>query len=207
MSVELYLIPITHLSLGGGGSYNVPKYLPHRFNPAEPGLEGVRWAWVTYLLEDIGFIIADVTTAQDSQLSGYSDVLVIPPLDNQITKVPQRKRVRAALEDVMIPGLWIDVGMTYREIVRTVLNLFSFHGRFVALIQGRVFDGSLDLDMTVGDIPQAKRDKLQEAADGFGLDYSGVTGATTIRQLLKGMADQFADEPYRIAGAGLEMIV
>jgi len=55
MTVHLYVLPVLHLV---DPNYNVPKYLPHRFNPALVGLENVPWAWETYLLEDIALLIA-----------------------------------------------------------------------------------------------------------------------------------------------------
>jgi len=206
MTVELYLLPVVTIPLNVG-SYRVPKYLPHRLNPAEPGLEGVSWAWVSYKFEDVALLIADVTPTQDNQLAGYSDVFAVPPLDNTINNTNQRDIVRVALEDTFIPGNWVQVGMSYREIVRVILHIFIYFGFATASYGGRLFGGDLNLDLTVADIPQAKRDALQLSADHFGLDYSGVTGSTTIRVLLKSMADQFADEPYRMAGAGIELMV
>src|SRR3990167_7129380 len=117
MTVHLYVLPVLHLV---DPNYNVPKYLPHRFNPALIGLENVAWAWETYLLEDISLLIADVTVSQ---------------------------------------------------------------------------------------IPAGTRTWLQDVADEFGLDYSGVTGTTTLRDLLKLLADQMSGllDPsiFQIAGAGL----
>lgn len=205
MAVELYLIPVVH-----PGGNNAPKYLPTRFDPSnvEPGLENVKWAWTTYLGEDAGLLIADVTPAQDSQLAGYSDVLKVPPLDNTINNNNQRDAVRDALEGSFIPGTWVNVGMTYREVIRKVLHIFEYHARSVAINQGPLFRGdTVNLDLTVSQIPQQKRDALQQTAEEFELDYSWVTGTTTLRELLKGIADEFADEPYRVAGSGIELIV
>ena len=87
---RLYILPVVHLT---NPVYNVPKYLPHRFNPALSGLEGVAWAWVTYSLEDVGIIAADVTTAQDTLLAGRVDVLAVPPfsfIDTTATNFNQR---------------------------------------------------------------------------------------------------------------------
>lgn len=210
MSVELYLIPVVHPEISPGRYANAPKYLRTRFDPnnVEPGLEDVAWAWTTYLLEDTGLLIAEVTPSQNNQLSGHSDVLHVPPLDNTINNTNQRSIVRNALEDSFIPAHWVNVGMTYREIIRTVLHIFEFHGRAVAINQGPLFRGdTLNLDLTVGDIPLGKVQALQQAADEFELDYSSVTNDTTIRQLLKVLADQFEDVSFGITGSGLELFI
>lgn len=204
MTLQLYIIPIVHLT---NPVYIVPKYLPHRFNPPITGLEGVRWAWLTYLLEDNGIIVADVSDTQNTLLTDQADVLLIPLLDNIIQNTTARNRVRSVLETANIPGTWVNTGMTYRSVLRIVLGLFQYHNRLVAIIQRRVFDGSINLDMTVNQIPSNVRDRLQEAADGLGLDYSWVTGATTIRQLLKGMGDQYAGREFRIDGAGMSVVI
>jgi|SRR3990167_583555 len=204
MTTRLYLLPVLHLT---DPVYNVPKYLPHRFNPALAGLEGVVWAWVTYLLEDAGLLIADVDDAQHTLLLGKADVIAVPPLDTTIGNATVRNRIRNILEAASIPADWVAVGMTYRQVVRTVICLFQFHNRAVARLLRRLWDGTINMEMTVSEIPAGTRDRLQETADELGLDYSGVTGSTTLRVLLKGMADQINNllDPgfFRIDGAGL----
>ena len=197
MASRLYLIPVVHLT---DPKYEVPAYLPHRLNPAIIGLEGIAWAWTTYLLEDVGLTMADVDDTQHALLSAQLDVLAVPSLDNTIANVAVRNQVRTALEAVSVPGLWVTAGMTYRSVIRVMLGMWQFHNRLVALVQHRIFDGSVNLEMTVADIPLATRNQLQVAADGMGLDYSAVTGSTTIRQLLKGMGDQFAGTEFNIGG-------
>ncbi len=205
MTQRLYVLPVVHLTTP---NHNVPKYLPHRFNPAMAGLEGVRWAWQTYLLDDLGVLVADVTTAQNTLLSGQSDVLVVPTnLDSTVPNTTTRNRIRTLLEAAGVPGTWVNTGMVYRTIVRSVLGCCQYHNRLVGLAQRRLFDGSVNLDMTVGQLPAGIRDRLQGAADGLGLDYSWVTASTTLRTLFKGMGDQYAARELRIDGAGMSVVI
>jgi len=90
--------------------------------------------------------------------------------------------------------------MTYRAILRVVLNVFAFFNRYVSK-GGKVFVPGITLDTTVGELPLIAVSLLQETADEYGLDYGWVTGSTTLRELLKGMADQFGDVEYQIGGA------
>lgn len=204
MTIRLYVVPVVHLT---SPVYEVPKYLPHRFNPPLAGLEGVPWAWVTYLLEDVGIIVADVTVAQDALLVGQADVLGVPPLDNTIPNATARNKVRNVLEAANVPGTWVNTGMTYRSVLRVVLGLFQFHNRAVARLARRVWDGSISLSTTISQLPQSVVDHLRGAADDLGLDYSAVTGATTLRQLMLGIGQQFAAREYIISGAGLTVTI
>lgn len=202
MTVNLYTVPVIHLS---SPRYEVPKYLPHRFNAPIAGLENVSWAWETYLLEDFGLIIADVTSPQDNLLRNQADVLAVPPLDNSINNNSVRDTVRNYLEAASIPGSWINTGMSYRAILRIVLGLFYFHNRLVVRVQRRFWDGTITLDTTVGQLTLEAIQQARNTADDLGLDYSAVTSATTIRQLLLGVGQQFSNRSLKISGAGISL--
>jgi len=201
MTQRMYIIPIVHIDIGEGSFYNVPKYFRHRMNPDSlPELAGVNYAWETWLNEDVAIIVADVDDTQHTLVNGQADVVTIPPLDNTIPTVAVRNRVRTVLENNNIPGTWVIVGMAYRSIVRIVLGMFQFHNRVVRLIGRRLFDGTLNLTLTIADLSIPMQDALAQAAADLFLDYSAVTGATTLRQLLKGMGDQFANREFEIGG-------
>ena len=199
MTWRLYIIPNVRIDLGSGKEYAGPKYFFCRLSDGLPGMENVRWVWENYVWENNGIIAADVTDAQHTLLNAQADMIAIPALDNTIPNATARNRVRNILEAGNIPGTWVTVGMTYRQIARTVLNVFRFFNRYVSK-GGRISAAGFNLDTTWSQIPQAHQDRLRATADEFGLDYSGVTGATTIRQILKGMADQIGDVAYQIGG-------
>lgn len=197
MALRLYFIPVIHLTTE---KYEVPKYLPHRFNAATSGLEGLAWSWATYLLGDTGLIASDTATAQHNILNAQTDVIALPTnLDSTLTQAA-RDKARNLLEGWNVPALWIQTGMTYRAALRTLMNIWQFHNRYVGRFARKLFDGSISLDMTVSQMSQGVRNDLQTAAESLNLDYSAVTGATTIRQLLKGVSDQLGDVPYSIGG-------
>ena len=77
--------------------------------------------------------------------------------------------------------------------------MFTFFNRYVAN-GGRLSANGYTLNTAWSEMPGLVQQRLRTTADEFGFDYSSVTGATTIRQLLKGMADQFGDIEYRIGG-------
>lgn len=205
MTQRLYLIPINHISIGDQGDiYHTPKYLPHRLDPALAGLEEVRFTWEIFWLGHTAIVVADTDDTQNGLLIAQTDVVAVPPLDSTIAAgvLPV---VQSVLETGGIPGNWVQVGMSYRQVLRIILGIMQFHKRFMALSGRRAGDGPVALTLRVNQIPQATRTILQNVATEFGLDFSAVTGTTAVRQLLIGMGQQFASRSFTISGAGLAM--
>ena len=199
MTLRLYLVPITHIDLGNGTEFAAPKYFWGRLTEGSLELQGATWAWERYVWENHGLVAADTSASQDTYLRGLVDVISVPALDNTIANTATRNKIRNILEAGNIPGTWVNTGMTYRSVVRIVLGIFKFHGRAVSLL-GKMFDGTISLDMTISQIPADKLDKMQQAADAFGLDTSWMVGTTTIRALLKSIGDQFSNTQFEIGG-------
>ena len=197
MTWRLYIVPITKIDTGPGTEFAAPKYFFGRLTNGLAGMEGVKWAWERFVWESHGIVAADVSDAQHALLDSQTDVIVIPALDNTIPNATVRNRIRNILEAGNIPGTWVNTGMTYRVVVRNVLNIWRFANRYISK-GGKIFTGSVTLDTTWSQIPALAQQKLIETANEFGLDYSAVTGATTIRQILKGMADQFGEIVYQL---------
>ena len=197
MANKLYIIPVDHII--EPVPYNVPRYLPHRFQAAFAGLDNVRWMWTTYLLGDIGIIVCDVDGTQDAILSARPQVFPIPDLDATVPNANIRNRVRSALEDALVPGLWVNTGMAYRFIMRRVGGEFEYHGRIVGTLQAKLFDGAKTLGTTLSQCSQVEQDAFISAASDLGLTYS-ATGATTLRELIAGMGVQHDLIPYVISG-------
>jgi hypothetical protein len=49
--------------------------------------------------------------------------------------------------------------------------------------------------LTMEQVPTNIRDAMGQAAASFGYDYSWVTASTTVRQVLKAMADAWGTQP------------
>ena len=205
MTTRLYIIPVIHLT---DLHYNVPAYLPHRFHAATAGLEGVPWAWTTYLLEDVALLIADTSDTQHALLDAQAGVFPVANLDGTIPNTGVRNRIRTALEDGFVPATWINTGMVYRNILRALAGMFHYHNRAVALAQGRIFTGGVTLSTTVSQLTTAQQAALSQAAQDVGVDYSGVTGATALRAVFLLANNHYnAGRPYEINGAGLSLVI
>lgn len=197
MTIQLYILPEVSTA---DGRYNAPKYIAKRLIVPLSGLEGVQWTWVFVALGDAGIVAVDGTTAEHNLLAAQTDVLQIPPLDNAIPNNTARNKVRSVLEGFNLPGTWVNTGMTYRTVLRVTLGTIQFLSRLTFRLQRKIFDGSVTLDMTVSQIPLAARNQLQNAAGDLGLDYSSVTGTTTVREMLRLMGVQFSNTQFEIRG-------
>src|SRR3989344_5337958 len=195
--IKLYLLPIVHLT---NPNYNVPKYLPHRLNPALPGLEGLRFAWTTYLLEDVGILITDVTNEQHSLLFAQPDVLPIDNLDDEIPDDITPDVTRDFLESFNIPADWLQSGMTYRRMLRKILGIFYYHNRLVCLKQGRLFSSEFNLKTRVNQIPANWREHVLTAAEDLQMSTNHINPSAKIRDLLNNAGEQFSQVEHQIAG-------
>jgi hypothetical protein len=157
--------------------------------------------------------IQDVPPATDAALNANADVFELPAnLDQTMGTVGVRNTVRNRLEAVNIPGTWVQTSTTYREVVRIIGAVIQFSQRFQGVSgipANRWFAGGRTLDSTFGSLAAPAQQALLdtgasdwERPDGtiFHFDTSALTGSTTLRALLKSVADQ-----YLAAGLPLDL--
>ena len=195
MTVRFYIMPIKTI----GGIYRGPKYLRWRFNP--DGLN-VMWSLKDFGYRDTCIVAADVSAEQHQDLASNEDVLAAPAnLDNVIDTIQKRDTVRDALESLHVPGQWVNVDMTYREVLRPVTHLFLLAQRYHAITaekygQGRkLVEAGYTLNTLVSEIPAQIRQDLNQAAQSLGYDTSEILGSWMYRRALKHLGDQWGDAP------------
>jgi hypothetical protein len=189
MSVRFYLVPIETVDRPEGGTYRLAKYFTVSRVPRASDLLSVRWQMVDFGFEPTALVAADVTTAQNTSLAAQSDVTVIPAnIDN--TLGANVATVQSKLEALNIPADNLVAGATYRQVLRGVIGIFLIAQRFSAMQNGRLFPPGITLSTTLGDLSQATRQKLIDAADQLRYDRSGLDLTSTLRQVLKQIANQ-----------------
>ena len=189
MTVRFYIIPIDEQGIHRG-----PKYIKWRFNLA--GLD-VEWQAIDYGLIPAMLVAADVTTAQHTQLVSEPDVVAAPEnIDQNISDIAIPDVV-TVLEQLRIPAGWVDNTFNYRQILRMVGSLFQFAQRHHITHDEPLIDNTAQLDLRWNQIPLSRRDRIKATADSLGYDYSWVTNTMLIRQILKGLADQWGDKPFK----------
>jgi hypothetical protein len=140
---------------------------------------------------------ADIGSTEDAALTANADVTAVPDnLDQQIGAGALAK-IQTALENRNIPAGWLTAATTYRSALRTIVNMFKFFQKFIAVthITVPVITGAITLNSTFNSLSAANRQRLIDTATALSFDTSGLTGAATMRQILKAIADQYGSPP------------
>jgi hypothetical protein len=220
VSVRFYLVP----KIGDGLTPNTgfrPKYVADLIVDTSTGnfysskqaaatagvsiaaMKPLVWEGQYYGLEPVYLVAADVTAAQHASIAANVDVIVIPQnLDNTIS-LTALSTVQQKLEDLHIPAGWVTTDHTYRDVLRVVRRAFQFFARMWVLQaeQGQtptaLFTGAVTLDTRMNQLTAAQRQALTETCASFNIDTSWVLNTTTLRQLLKGIADRLPGLPMK----------
>jgi len=196
MSFRLYIVPVIG---SGSGTHDArrPKYFETLTN----------WSAMDYGFEPVMVVGADLSVSDDASVIAQPDVTALPfDLAPHLTN-PQVTSVRNALEALHIPALWVTTADTWIGVVRSVLGMFSFLQRFGGIyaeqtgqVPPSIFNGGVTLNTTFGGLPLAVRTAMLSTADSFGLSTAGLTAGTTLRAILKNLADAFGAQPYNFNG-------
>lgn len=189
MTAHLYVLPMITTSTPKG-PLRYPKY-------TDTTLSGVEWVAMDYGNEPWSFLAADVPDATHTLLVANTDVLALPTNLDQ-TVGAQLTIVQNALESRNIPAGWVQSGFTYRQILRIVMAAFQFMQRCQGLGLDAVFGGGVTLDTRFNQLPVATRQLLVDAANSFGYNTSTLSGTSTLRTILKAMADQWRQLEFTI---------
>jgi len=194
MTARVYVLPMVE-TLIGAITYRAPKYLGGRNNPPLAGLENISYACMPYGMQPVCLLIADVTVAQHNLLTANSDVLAAPQnIDNNLT-AGAVTTVKNFLESLHIPAGWVTTAHTYRDVLRLVGWLFQFMQRVHGIFQEKLFVAPNTLSTTYGQLSAGMQAALLQAAQSFAFNTTGLQAGTTLRVILKNLADQFNDRP------------
>lgn len=197
MTIRYYVMPVSR-----EGSIRGPKYFrwPRNGNPT--GI-ACRWNMIDYGLIDQAIVVADVTAAQNTTLAANSDVLAIPINVDSKLNATAVSAAETYLEGIGMPAHWVTTSHTYRAVLRIVAGTFLYMQRVTALLGRSITLTGGVLGVQMQNIAADIRAAMQQAADEQGFDYSGVMATTTVRQVLKAMADAWGDKPIYMGMATL----
>lgn len=196
MTFRLYIVPI--IGDGTKGNSRRPKYFSDLT---------VDWSAMDYGFEPVMFVGADLSVSDDNFIIGQEDVTALPfDLSPHLTS-NQAQVTRGVLEDLNLPSQWVNTTLTWLEVVRTVLGMFSYLQRFSAVYAENtgnappsIFSSGVTLNTTFGSLPIAVQTAMIETAEEFGISTVGLSSGTTLRVILKTMADFFEDAQYNFNG-------
>jgi hypothetical protein len=85
--------------------------------------------------------------------------------------------------------------------------MFSFLQRYGVIyteangvVAPSLFTGGVTLSTTFGSLPQAVQNAIISAAQSFNISTAGLTASTTMRVILKALADNFQASQYSFNG-------
>lgn len=170
--MSLFVVPVVQ-----SGRFFTPKYI----HGVLPSYTVANFPHGTFLVS------AEATQQQQDDISAHADAIVIPPLDDGVAL----NATVNTLESLDVPAQWVTADMTYRTVVRTVFGAMEFLGR-VSAIAATQIPLAGHLGDTFASLPLAVRNAMTQAASELGLSTSGVTGSTTVRQILAIVGAQYA---------------
>ncbi len=181
---RFYLMPVT-----GTGSSHLdpirPKY-------ANTDIAGLSWGMLPYGEENLALVhVRDIPIAIHTALAAELDVIAIPQDIDATVGAGALTTVRNALENRNIPGQWVGSGSTYREVLRLIARTMLCFQRLQGLRLARLFQSGVTLDTQFNQLPAGVRTNLIAMADSMNLDRSSLSGTSTIRTMLKALADQW----------------
>lgn len=177
-------------------NYRGPKYFPYRYDPDPPALAApVNGAMDVNIFgtEPSCLVFADMSDADDAVLAGLADVTKFA--DNLDTPLGGRLvAMQNALEALNLPAQMLTVNTTDRQVVRGIIGIFGI-GQCMASKGFNIFAAGITLATALSAIPVAARTALQDCAAELHYDQTGITLASTVRQLLTKIVQQAVPKP------------
>jgi len=195
MTLNLYVMPLT--GSGTKQSPRQPKYLS-TFQAFQRG-------WFEYGSEPACLVgVVNIDAPTDATLDAFPDCSGLPT-NLDATVGGARTTIQNALEAVNMPGTWVQTTNTWRDVVLFIGAACQFAQRFQGNVGGRWFTGGVTLDSTFNSLGASVRNGLTSTAQSFNLDTSGITGTSTLRQIIQSAAQQLVamDTPIILAGVSL----
>lgn len=195
MSFRLYVVPVdSHVSPLGG----IARQARYVDDGSMPTVHGPVMTFGTQPWAVFG---GDLSVSDDNTLVGLADVLALPFDLSTFLSSGQVGAVKTFLEAANIPAGWVTTAFRWLEVTRILLGMLTFQQRLEAVSQGLVlFAGGVTLATTFGSLPTPMQDAMIATAQGYGFSTAGLTGGTTLRVILKTLADNFAGRQYNFNG-------
>jgi hypothetical protein len=206
MAFRLYLVPV--VGAGTRADARRPKYFASgEDGTGTTGAVTGAWSAMDYGFEPWMVVGADLSTADDTLVVGKADVTALPVDLAPTLTGPQVTATKNKLDAMNVPDQWVTTSLTWSQVVRTVLGVFSFLQRYGAIYADQngtpaptLFGGGVTLNTTFASLPLAVRSALSATAVDQNISTAGVTGSTTVRVLLKLMADAYQSRQYNFNG-------
>jgi len=170
MAIRYYLMPKQLQVVGHGVEMDVPKY----------GY-GLNYSVNDFGGNAIACVCMDVSDADHAIIAAQPDTIAVPPLDSKLT-TPQYNRFTTWCENRGLPSDRFNANMTVFQILSALMRMFAFHQRLNGMGLASV---GTNIDRTIGQLPLAMRQRLQDAIVSFGWDSQYLKNNLTLRDVCK----------------------
>lgn len=202
MTWRIYIVPAVESTINGRLFRN-PKYFGGYKVAPDVGLENLQWSAMDYGFEPVYMVAADVSVAQHTILSGKADVLSAPTNITANLTAAAVTTVKNFLESINIPAGWVTTLLTYAQVLKIVAGLFQFMQRLHTIHPTKLFQPGTTLATTFGELPVDTQLAIAEAGNSFGYNTTALTPNTTLRSILKYLADQWGTDPISLGAFNL----
>lgn len=189
MAQRFYLLP----RVGTG----TPKVDP--FRPKYARDLGMVFRALPYGREPLFLAVLDLSPSDHATLVANADVAAFPADLDQFVRTATLASIQNTLESANLPGQWVAADIhKFSTVLKRVRRCFDFAQRFKKIGRARLFPAGITLGTEFRDLPQARRQALQDVAADFGtLDPGTLRPASTMRDILTEYSAQFSQvDPF-----------
>jgi len=198
MMIRYFVLPVER---SVAGHQRGPKYFAWRYDPDPPGIV-CPWSLKDYGMIDEGVLCADIEAGDLASVSAHADVFTFP--NDLDANMPQGEMtaLAALLESAFAPAHWLTGSLTYRAVLRTVTASFLFMQALTTL-GGDPRTWGITLNTRWNQLTTQQQGWITGCVAGIGYDVAWIAANTTMRNLIKGMADQWGSRPILFGFATL----
>jgi len=203
MAFRLYLVPV----VGSGVTIQDARRPKYFHLPGGIIAPGQSWSAMDYGVEPWMIVGADLSGGDHALVVANADAFTVPATLDATLTAGQVTGVQTVFEAANIPTGWVTTALTWREVVRTVLGMFAFFQRLGSVYAAGtgqplppVFGRGVSLATTFSALPLALRTAMLSTATDLGVSSAGLTAGSSLRAMLKHLADQLQSRPYRFFG-------
>lgn len=196
MAREIFLVPMV-----GTGTKTDPFRAKYSDDPAVTTSGSIRSA-----REGECIAMFDATQTYLDSIAAQSDSMRLATeanIDNALT-ANQANAAKTFVEARGIPGDFVNQGDTRREAIRAICGLFLFCQRAEGLLGVGFKQRAIQLGVTLAtqwnSMPQELRDVFISVRDDHGWNNLGLTGSSSLRQIMLAVSEQFENTPLFIGG-------